>query len=163
MTAEIDLDLGVSIAAALGQTAEACAGLAREMGHARRRRAELNQKLMPLDVDLQPIPLQAGAGVLDQPRLLAPPMGWTWQLDGLVAQGFTAGTVQVFLTSGYANAGQGINVFTFSGAGVFYQRHFRFIRYGQRLVFVASGITGTVAVNVTGLAYTDDIQGEVLL
>lgn len=159
--AEVDLD--VSLAAALGQTAEACTGLAREMGHARRRRAELNQKLMPLDIDLQPVQLVAGAGVLDQPRLLAPPMGWTWQLDGLVAQGFTAGTVQVFLTSGYANAGQGVNVFTFTSAGQFYQRHFRFIRYGQRLVFVASGITGTVAVNVTGLAFTDDIQGEVLL
>jgi hypothetical protein len=158
MTAEIDLDLGVSIAAALGQTAEACAGLAREMGHTRRRRAELNAKLMPLDLDLQPIPLQAGAGVLDQPRLLGPPMGWTWQLDGIGAQGFSAGTVNTFV-----NSVQGASIAPFNAAGVFYQRHFRFLRYGQRLIFQAAGITGTASVWITGLAYTDDIQGEVLL
>lgn len=154
--AGIEIDLGLHIGAAVGRAvAEA---LESDRRQARRSRAELNSQIMPLDIDLLPIPLVAGAGTLDAPRLLQPAMGWTWQLDGMGAQGFTAGSVGVF-----ENSVQGKQVFNFTAAGVFYQRHFKFIRYGQRLVFQAAGITGTASVWLSGLAFVDVIQGQVLV
>lgn len=154
--AGFEVDVGVHIGAAVGRAvAEALADHRRAE---QRRRAWLNSQIMPLSVDPIPIQLAAGAGTLDAPRLLGPALGWVFQLDGMGAQGFTAGTVSVWASS---VAGQGANVFTFTAAGVFYQRHFRYLRYGERLTFQASGITGTAAIWVAGLAYTEDIQGEV--
>lgn len=154
--AGFEVDLGLHIGAAVGRAvAEALeGGWARE----RRREAELNGQIMPLNVDLMPIPITAGAGQLDQPRLLGPGMGWTFQLDAMGAQGFTAGSIGVFI-----NNPVGVNVFNFTTAGVLYQRHFRYLRYGERLVFVASGITGAPAVWISGVAYMDVIQGLVMI
>lgn len=158
--AGIEIDLGAHIAAGIGGAiAQAFVDEAQRQA---RRDAELNSLVMPLNVDLQPIPLTAGAGILDQPRLLQPAMGWTWQLDSMGAQGFTAGSVAVFL-----NSVQGVQLFTFNAAGAFYQRHFRHMRYGERLVFQASGITVSATqafgVWVAGLAYADRLQGRVHL
>lgn len=154
--AGFELDLGAHIAAAVGQgVSEALDGYSRRD---RERRARLNGQIMPLNIDLQPIQIQGGAGQLDQPRLLGPAMGWTWQLDSMGAQGYSAGSVGVFL-----NSPNGTNLFNFTSAGALYQRHFRYMRYGERLIFVASGITGAPAVWVSGIAFMDALQGEVLL
>jgi hypothetical protein len=158
MTVQAEIDFGVQLLAGLGQVAGQLETLNKHNARQRARRAELNGKIMPIDLDLMPIQLTAGAGVLDQPRLLGPPLGWTWQLDGIGAQGFTAGSVNTFV-----NSTVGKSIAPFTAAGVFYQRHFQFLRYGQRLIFQASGITGTAAVWVTGVAFADEIQGEVLL
>jgi hypothetical protein len=153
--AGLEIDFGLHIGAAVGQAvAEA---LAADRGAERARRRELNGQIMPLSVDLMPIPMSAGAGVLDQPRLLGPGMGWTYQLDAMGAQGFSAGSVGVFV-----NSVLGAQVFNFTAAGTFYSRHFRYLRYGERLVFQATGITGAPAVWIAGLAFMDIIQGEVL-
>lgn len=154
--AGVEIDLGLHIGAAVGQAVGE--QLDRHWRREEARRRELNSKIMPLSVDPIPVPLVAGAGTLDVPRLLGPALGWVFQLDGMGAQGFTAGTVSVWASS---VAGQGANIFTFTSAGVFYQRHFRYLRYGERLSFLASGITGTAAIWIAGLAYTEDIQGEV--
>lgn len=154
--AGVEIDLGLHIGAAVGRAV--AEQLEAWDGRARRRRAELNGQIMPLNVDLMPIPVSAGAGVLDSPRLLGPAMGWTFQLDAMGAQGFTAGSVGVFI-----NSVLGVNVFTFTTAGVLYQRHFRYLRYGERLIFNATGITGAPAVWVSGVAYMETIQGEVLI
>lgn len=156
--AGVEVDLGLHIGAAVGRgVAEA---LAADRAGERFRRRALNGQIMPLSGDPIPIPVAAGAGTLDVPRLLGPPMGWVFQLDGMGAQSFSAGSVSVWVGS---VPGQGANVFNFTTAGVFYQRHFRYIRYGERLSFVASGITGTPAIWITGIAYTEELQGEVLL
>jgi hypothetical protein len=143
--------LGIELAAQLGA---AVGGLAAEMRATRERRERLNQMIMPLNIDLQAIP---ASGVLDVPNLLGPLQGWTWQLDAMGAQGFTAGTIGVF-----ENSTAGLELFTFPSAGTFYQRHFRYLRYGQRLIFQATGITGSPAIWVSGIAYMNAIQGEVL-
>jgi hypothetical protein len=154
--AGLEVDVGLRVAAGVGDAVRQALGDWHDAE--RRRRRALNGQIMPLNIDLQPIPLVAGAGILDQPRLLQPGMGWTWQLDGLGAQGFTAGSVAVFL-----NGAQGAQLFNFTSAGSFYQRHFRYMRYGERLVFQATGITGAAAVWVSGIAFLDELQGEVLL
>lgn len=155
--AGVEIDLGVHIGAAVGQ-AVAQALTAHRNAEARRRR-ELNAKLMPLSVDPIPMVLAGGVGTLDVPRLLGPAQGWVFQLDGVGVQGFTAGSVAVFASP---VAGLGANILNFASAGPFYARHFRYLRYGERLTFSATGITGTVSVWITGLAYTEDIMGEVL-
>jgi hypothetical protein len=143
--------IGVELATRIGVAVGELAG---EMRATRERRARLNAMIMPLNIDLQPIP---ASGTLDQPRLLGPPFGWTWQLDSMGAQGFSAGTIGVF-----ENSTSGIEIFNFTSAGTFFQRHFRYLRGGSRLIFQATGITGSPAVWVSGVAFMDQIQGEVL-
>ena len=144
--------VGLELAAQIGASVGA---LAAEMRATRERRNRLNSMIMPLNIDLQPI--SAANGILDQPRLLGPSAGWTWQLDSMGAQGFSAGSIGVF-----ENSVNGLEIFTFTTAGTFFQRHFRYLRYGTRLVFQATGISGAPAVWVSGVAFMDQIQGEVL-
>lgn len=154
--AGFEVDLGLHIGAAVGRAV--AEQLAEYRNGELRRQAELNGQIMPLGLDLVPIPVAAGNGVLDQPRLLGPPMGWTFQLDGMGAQGFSAGSVGVFL-----NSILGAQLLNFSSAGTFYQRHFRYLRYGERLIFQAVGVTGAPAIWVSGVAYMDVIQGLAML
>lgn len=155
-SAGLEIDLGLHIGAAVGRAVAEVLAVDRRERQA--WRDELNSKIMPLSVDPIPIPLVAGAGSLDVPRLLGPAVGWVFQLDGMGAQGFTAGSVAVWASS---VPGMGAQILNFSSAGTFYQRHFRYLRYGERLTFQASGITGTASIWVTGLAYKEEIQGLV--
>jgi hypothetical protein len=63
----------------------------------------------------------------------------------------------------YLNNTNGAQIFNFSAAGVFYQRHFRYLHYGERLIFVATGITGTAAVWLNGIQYQEIVAGQALL
>jgi len=94
------------------------------------------------------VPLSAGAGTLDggANASLTPPRGMIWSVRRLSATGFTAGSV-----TGYINQLEPVApfpnpaVFTFGRGEVLLQP-------GDRLVFVATGITG--AVNIFGVSDT---------
>jgi hypothetical protein len=137
MSSGIELDLSASIAAAVGQGVE----LALERDHHRRlaEYEELTALVYPFNIDPQPLPAN---GVLDQPRLLSPGLGWSWQIDRLTAQGFSAGTVTVWVNpvmlAGAVVAGE--QLFVFPSAGAQFQREMRMLRYGERLVAVGSGL-----------------------
>jgi hypothetical protein len=140
--AGIDLDLSASIAAAVGRGVS----LALERDHQRRvaEYAELTELVYPFNIDPQPLPAN---GVLDVPRLLGPIAGFSWQVDRLTAQGYSAGTVIVWVNAvvqaGAVIAGE--QLFQFPSAGAQFQRHMRMMRYGERLVVSASGLVASGA------------------
>lgn len=87
------------------------------------------------------VPLSAGAGTLRSPNTLGPNDGYWWDVLSVSAWGFTAGTVTVHL-----NDPNGEIVWTFTAAGVANLKGQRPLAPRDNLIFVASGITGTVAI-----------------
>jgi hypothetical protein len=98
-----------------------------------------------------PVPIQGqitisgGAGTLDVPDLYGPHDSFWWDLRQLAVWGFTAGTVTVFRNSA---SGPQIASTTVPGEFTWSAQHLLGPR--DRLIFVASGITGVV--NVDGQA-----------
>jgi hypothetical protein len=136
----VEFDLSAGIALAVGQAVEQ----ALERDHNRRlaEYAELTSLVYPYNIDPQPIPAN---GILDAPRLLGPAAGFAWQVDRLTAQGYSAGTVIVYVNpvvqAGAVLAGE--QLFQFPSAGVQFQREMRFLRYGERLVVSGSGLVAS--------------------
>lgn len=86
------------------------------------------------------IPLAAGAGTLNQAALYGPELPYWWDLRSLRTWGFTAGTVVV-----YRNLVGGEQVGTATSPGEFTWSGQEFLSPQDSLVFVASGVTGTVS------------------
>lgn len=105
------------------------------------RPGEMWQYLRPVPILPGSIPLAAGAGTLDAPGLLGPRDGFWWDVRRLSAWGFTAGTVNVYLNDA---TGSGELVAAYTSAGQFTWSAHLLLGPLDRLVAVASGITGTV-------------------
>lgn len=152
---QAQLDILVTLRASLD-------GLKTELETKRHDDYKLNRLALPLGIPLQPMTLTGSSpnltGTLDIPEMFGPRASWGWQLDGMGAQGFTTGSVSVYLNSTNAE-----EIFSFSSAGVFYQRKFRFLNQSQRLVFSATGITGTVAVWLSGVQFHDSVSGRIVI
>jgi hypothetical protein len=133
----------------------------------RRERLEATQNVWSLPIDPVPIPLSGGAGVLDVPQLFGPQVGVMWDIHGISATGFTAGTVSAWVNMP-AITGPGVNAGAlrapFPQAGLSnWGKGQNPLRHGERLVFVAAGITGQaiIALNVT--AVTEPYWSKYLL
>lgn len=95
------------------------------------------------------IPLTAGAGTLQQKDLYGPKTAHWWDVRSIQLRGFTAATaVQVFRNSAVAGAGEIVAQTT--TIGEFTWSNQRLLSPEDQLIFVASGITGSVF--VTGVA-----------
>lgn len=91
-------------------------------------------------------PVLSASGTIDAPDALMCKTGYHWGIRRLAAVGFTAGTVTV-----YNSAANGEVIVPFTAAGVAtFGRGEVLLQPGDRLVAVASGITGTV--QLTGRA-----------
>lgn len=85
------------------------------------------------------IPLTAGAGTLDAADLYAPKDPYWWDVRDLSVWGFTAGTVTV-----YKNSTSGTVLAVTSVAGDFTWSAQKILGPRDRLIFGATGITGSV-------------------
>lgn len=86
------------------------------------------------------VTLAGGNGTEDQPDKLQAKTGYVWGVRRIAVQGFSAGTVTVF-----RNSPIGEPVMAFPAAGVAtIGRSELLLMPGDRLIFVAAGITGTV-------------------
>lgn len=92
------------------------------------------------------ITLAAGAGTTDQADLYGPKDSYWWDLRRLACWGFTAGTVTVRL-----NDPNGSQVAVFTTPGEFTWSAARLLAPRDRLIFVATGITGTVQFDGTAI------------
>jgi hypothetical protein len=104
--------------------------------------------------------LSGGAGTLDVPDMLGPHDGYYWDLRTLSIQGFSAGTVSVYVN------GVALQNFRpeFSSAGVYTFGKGQFILTPRdRLIFAAAGITGTVIVNGVAVQVEDWLWSEYLI
>lgn len=123
-------------------TARLCASLDR-LTERMDRRAALQQLAMQAMRQVPfygSITLSGGAGTDDQPDKLQPKTGYVWSIRRITAQGYSAGTVTAYL-----NSTNGEPVMPFPAAAVnTLGRGELLVQSGERLVWGATGITGTV-------------------
>lgn len=135
-------DEGLSFQFMAGLTAS-IEGLAAQMENDRAERQCIAQAIHPFKVPGIPVP---SSGTLDQPNLLGPRTGQYWDIHRISCTGFSAGSVTAYLNSAF-----GDEVETFAAAGIIkYGKAQQMLTAGDRLVFVATGITGSVVVSFGG-------------
>lgn len=131
MTAGLELEAGIQIAAGLAQEMRA------DRDWKRRVAGALSQVPFAGSVTLS-----SGAGTLDQPDLFQAKTGFYWSVRRLTAVGWTSGAV-----TAYKNSTNGEPVAPYPSPSVFtFGRGELLLNPGDRLVFAATGITGTVSV-----------------
>jgi hypothetical protein len=135
------------------------AGGIRRIEHALARHpaltGDLNQLIYPVNVP----PMQiTSTGVLDLPDMLGPKLGKWWEIWYVSAQGYTGGTVDC-----YRNSQLGELLFTFSQAGIWEPSH-RYLQGGSdRMVFTASGLTGSASITFGAVEIDATVLGLHLL
>lgn len=149
MPAEIDLVAGLT------------AGLDRvavELERQRERQQRIAQDIHPFIVPVFQIALSSGAGTLNQPNAFGPQVSNYWDVHRIQCTDFTAGTVTVYLNIAGAE-----KVAVFATAGVLLVGTAQILLgAGDTLVFVASGITGSVNVSVAGVEVAARSIGDYL-
>jgi len=103
------------------------------------RKRELSRNIVPLTVEMTGVTASA---TVDLPNILGPLTGWYWDIQTMICQGLTAGTISV-----YHNSSAGIQWAQFSSNGQLNWGKKQFIlASGERLVFVgSSGVPATGA------------------
>ncbi len=153
MTADTDHapGLGAGLAAQIELTLGRVADSLDRWSHRYEQLQQSWQDVHPVPILPGQVPLSGGAGTLDVPDVCGPKDGLWWDVRRLTTWGWTAGTVTVYLNS---TAGEQlaqnsvVGQFTWSGQILLGPR--------DRLVFQASGITGTV--NLAGQAFEVDAR-----
>lgn len=133
--------------------AAAAGRIERKLDYESRWRERVAQAVTQLDFALgDSIPLSGGNGTLDVADKFAAKTGFMWGVRRITARGWTAGTV-----TAYKNSVNGEPVTPWpdpagsAGGGVFtFGRGELLLKPGDRLIFQAAGITGSV--NVWGVA-----------
>ena len=107
-------------------------------GHSDRQ--QLAQEIYQFPFTPLSIPLASGSGTLDEPGQFAPPRGFMWCVRRLTLAGYSAGSVVPYIDDFepilLPNAGAAQTVFIGKAEWL--------LDSGQRLKFVATGITGAV-------------------
>jgi hypothetical protein len=128
--------IGAQLVATFGRVAQALDAQARDL---ERRRQAIRQ----VPIQMQEIPLSGGGGTLDVPdAYMLAKTGYNASIRRLSAWGFSAGSVSV-----YSASAAGELLAPFPSAGVITAgRGELLLQPGDRIVFIASGITGNVLV-----------------
>jgi hypothetical protein len=110
---------------------------------------ELMTKVYPYVLPGTQMTLVGGAGTLDRPDLFGPVHGYIWEVNRLTLAGYTAGTVTCTI-----DGGEPIPI---PSAGTnYFSKSQLMIPSGSRLVFAATGITGTVTIYGAGVMLPTD-------
>ena len=126
-------------------TAQLCAsidGLTAQLQREEQQRQRAAQCIRQIPLAPPLMILDAGAGVIDYPDVLAAKTGFIWSVRRLTVFGFTAGTAVAYMNSQF---GEPVAPFAVAGSATF-GRGELLMHPGDRLVITASGITGNVQV-----------------
>lgn len=143
--------------------------IAHNLPDPRIRRREASQHVWSVEIDPVPVPIAAGFGVLDVPQFFRPSLGEHWDVHRISATGFTAGSVAAWVNLPSLAAGQAVLAgalaasFPSAGVNTFGKAHCHLRGGNDRLVFVATGITGSVLVSMSATRVADEYWGEYLL
>jgi hypothetical protein len=156
MTDEPGISAGFQFAANLSASID---GLAAQLKAADDRSRQCRAAIWTFRVPPVPMTLATGAGNLGSPAMFGPRMGQFWDIKYMVASGFTAGTVSVYL-----NSVNGDLIYGFPSAGsATFGKGQMFLQPGDRFHFSATGITGTVAVSFGGVQMSSEFVGDYLI
>lgn len=125
--------------AAVGGSLEVVLGrVARHLDRQAREHDEMIQLL-----NVVPIAgILTATGTLDNPDMLGPKDGYWWDLRRLTLSGFSAGTVAL-----YRNSANGAQLANWTQTGEWTWSAAQWLRPRDRMIFVATGITGAVIVD----------------
>lgn len=138
-------------------------GLSRELRLKREKEGRLVQNIHYFTVPAVPISLTGSApnltGTLNQPTLFGPRTGMMWDVKRITATGYTTGSVNVYL-----NSTSGDQVLSFPSVGNNLMGKAQLLlQPNDALVFNATGITGTVAIQIAGIELAASCLGDYLL
>lgn len=142
----------------LGALTASINGLSAQLEQERSNRQRECQALHLFTIPPQNITLTAGAGTLDMPPLLGPRTGKFWDVKRVSVLGYTAGTVIAYLGAVGAEV---LDAYQTADAYHYGKAHFM-LGGGDRIVFSATGITGTVQVTLGGIELDADCLGAYL-
>lgn len=146
------------IGAGVAATLEVSLGrLAAALDKQERRRDRLYQLLHVVPI-MGVIPLSGGAGTLDQPDRYGPKDGYRWDLRRVTADGFTAGTVTM-----YRNDVNTTALAKWTQAGEWAWSGQLWLAARDRLIFVASGITGNVTIDGAAVDVSEQVLPDYLM
>jgi hypothetical protein len=118
-------------------------------------RAKAADHIRDLFVPTQVVP---ASGILDEPNILGPQRGKAWDIHRIACTGFTAGSVVLQLPNTFDQ------LWTFSAAGTqLFGKWQMGIVDPARFYIVATGITGTVSINMSGVEIDLPWLGDYLL
>jgi hypothetical protein len=156
MTEEPGISAGLQFAANLSASID---GLASQLKAASERDRQCRASIWTFRVPPVPMTLTAGAGSLGSAMMFGPRTGQFWSIHYMVASGFTAGTVSVYL-----NSANGDLIYGFPSAGsATFGKGQMFLQPGDRFHFSATGITGTVAISFGGVQMLSEYVGDYLI
>jgi hypothetical protein len=159
----------MTMQAELGISAQLCASidsLTAEMAAQRAQRDRLVQQIHMFTVPAKQMSLTTGAGVLQSREHFGPRTGQCWDVRRLTASGFTAGTVNCYLngviqgSTVYSN--DQVVGFPVAGTQTLGKAQL-LLQANDHLVFSASGITGSVYIQIAGIALAAPLLGEYLI
>lgn len=147
-----------------GAKANAAATLEVSLGRvaaALEKQERRNERLYQL-LHLAPITgamiLAGGAGTLDQADRYGPKDGYLWDLRRVTVSGFTAGTVTM-----YRNDTNGAQLAQWTTPGEWTWSTAQWLKMRDRLIWVATGITGTVVIDGEAIEVSNQVLPEYLL
>jgi hypothetical protein len=127
----------------------------------------MTQQVYPVTIDPVPIPIVAGAGILDPMQAFGPTLGEHWDVHCIAVTGFTAGTVIAVINQPAGTSGGAVRYQQVAPAGAPYQFYGKAQLWlrgnSDRLVFIASGITGQPLVSMSATRIGDLYSGRYLL
>lgn len=101
-----------------------------------------------------------GSGTLDYPDRYGPTDGFTWDVRRISADGFTAGTVNLYKNDA---TGAGVRVASWSTPGTWTWSGQLWLRARDRLVFIATGIAGNVQIDGNAHLVAESLVPEYIL
>lgn len=122
------------------------------------RQRQENDRLALL---VHPAPIsyaQGGPGTVDQPDRFGPKDGFLWDLRRITVSGFSAGSVAV-----YKNDVNGPQLANFTAPGEWTWSGQQWLKQRDRLIFIATGITGNVIIDGDAIAVSQQIYPQYVL
>ena len=143
MSAGLDAEFGVSLAASLDGLAARVGGLCDRLDREALFRARANESYRQVPIVIN-IPLTAGATTAMQanPSSHGPPTGYYWSIRKLAAVSFTAGSVNTYIDN---TAGEPLVPFPAAAVNTFGKGEMM-MHPGSRIAVSATGITGLVQI-----------------
>lgn len=159
MSADLDLEFDVRVAAAIGQ----------QIGASVQGVLDRNRGVVPVPVDVafpDKADMPLGTGQPDYGKALGPLVGWAWQVTRIQITGAIAGNYTVYTSIGGAQAAAPQEQVPMPGGtqpNVFWEPRGLFLRMGEKLSAVGAAVTTAGIMRVEFINIREDWLGAYIM